>query len=45
MPLDLREEVLEGLTKFGLQPTTKQANQTVNYLSLLEKWNKSYNLV
>ena len=45
MPLDLREEVLEGLTKFGLQPTAKQANQTVNYLSLLEKWNKSYNLV
>ena len=42
---NLENDVADGLASFGIQATGNQIVQTVKYLSVLIKWNKSFNLV
>ena len=42
---NLENDVADGLASFGIQATGNQIGQTVKYLSVLIKWNKSFNLV
>lgn len=41
----LREYLLENIKGFGLKVTKKQQDLLLEYFSLLQKWNKVYNLV
>ena len=41
----LERDLLEGLSSFSIQPTDAQIRQTIKYLYLLLKWNKTFNLV
>ena len=43
--LNLESDVADGLASFGIRATGAQISQTIKYLSLLLKWNKSFNLV
>jgi len=42
---DSRTELTEGLTGLGLSLTAEQIDRLLAYQSLLEKWNRHYNLV
>ena len=42
---NLENDVADGLASFGIQATGNQIVQTGKYLSVLIKWNKSFNLV
>ena len=42
---NLESDISDGLVSLGIQATGSQIVQTVKYLSLLLKWNKSFNLV
>jgi len=42
--LDLRPELLAGAQALGLALGARQADQLLDYLSLIAKWNKVYNL-
>ena len=43
--LNLESDVADGLASSGIRATGAQISQTIKYLSLLLKWNKSFNLV
>ena len=45
MHLNLESDVADGLASSGIRATGAQISQTIKYLSLLLKWNKSFNLV
>ena len=42
---NLESDISDGLASLGIQANGAQIVQTVKYLSLLLKWNKSFNLV
>ena len=42
---NLESDISDGLVSLGIQANGSQIVQTVKYLSLLLKWNKSFNLV
>ena len=42
---NLESDISDGLASLGIQANGSQIVQTVKYLSLLLKWNKSFNLV
>ena len=34
----------EGMDRLGLEPSDSQMDSLLDYLALLQRWNKSYNL-
>ena len=41
----LERELTNGLDRYGIEATRHQINQSIGFLSILQKWNKSFNLV
>ncbi|NBQ89108.1 MAG: 16S rRNA (guanine(527)-N(7))-methyltransferase RsmG, partial [Betaproteobacteria bacterium] len=41
---NLRAELLAGARALGLELSDRQTDQLLNYLGLIAKWNKVYNL-
>ena len=41
----LERELTDGLYGYGIEATRHQINQSIGFLSILQKWNKSFNLV
>ncbi len=41
----LEKELTDGLYGYGIEATRHQINQSIGFLSILKKWNKSFNLV
>ena len=41
----LEKELTDGLYGYGIEATRHQINQSIDFLSILQKWNKSFNLV
>ena len=39
------KELTNGLDGYGIEATRHQINQSIGFLSILQKWNKSFNLV
>ena len=44
MSLDLRNTLIAGVAELGLALSDAQLNQLLDYLALIQKWNKVYNL-
>ena len=44
MPVDLHERLQAGCAALGLTPSPQQEQQLLDYLALLGKWNRVYNL-
>lgn len=42
--MNLKEQLLEGLSELGISLINNQIERLLDYLILLEKWNKTYNL-
>ena len=45
MSESLRQTITAGLFNLDLDPDSHQIDQAIKYLNLLEKWNRTYNLV
>ena len=41
----LEKELSDALYSYRIEATSRQINQSINFLSILQKWNKSFNLV
>lgn len=44
MAFDAKKVLQSGLAKLSINATAEQQDQLLNYLALLQKWNKAYNL-
>ncbi|QJD71863.1 16S rRNA (guanine(527)-N(7))-methyltransferase RsmG [Marinobacterium sp. LSUCC0821] len=44
MAFDAKKMLQSGLAKLSINATAEQQDQLLNYLALLQKWNKAYNL-